>query len=501
MVTTPKIQSSEFSRVWLIPFTAGPENVPGYEGLAKAQGANVPRGDITPIHIPNPDQYGDFLVAGKVQGERALPNLSVMWRYTADGRSVLDQIVQNGCEHDIQVHMGMCQDPQSFNEGWDKILILERATATDWSTTDLGALAPADRVLVDETIPFTGESLYHVYPMIYAEEAATEVVQEVIAILICDMVTCGACGIPSNGCDIVFALTLTAGGSPGLPAEIIFTENAGEVWSDTNISTLAANEDPNDMACVGINLVVISEDSDSLHFAPLADILAGTETWIEVNTGFVVGNGPLAIWSESVRHTWIVGENGFIYFAQDPTASVVVQDPGVATTEDLNDVHAYDIQTVVAVGANNAVVLTRNGGVTWTTITGPNPATVLNAVFLRGVDEWWIGDAGGQLWYTLDGGVTWTEKTFPGSGTGVVRDIKFTTPSVGFMAHDTVAPAGRILRTIDGGFTWYVVPEGNTSLPANDRINDVAPCDADPNIVYGGGLADDAVDGIIVKGG
>ncbi len=500
MVTTPRIQQSEFSRVWLIPFTAGPENVPGYEGLAKAQSANVPRGDVTPIHIPDPDAYGNFLVAGKVQGERALPNLGVMWRYTADGRSVLDRFVRNNCEHDVQIHMGVCQDPQSFNEGWDKVLILERATPTDWSTTDLGALAPADRALVDETIPFTGEDMYHVYPILIAEQAATEVVQEVIASIICDEVTCGACGIPSNGCDVAFFLTLTAGGSPGLPAEVIFTQDGGTVYADTNVTTLAANQDPNDMACVGINLVIVSEDSESLHYAPIADILAGTEVWTEVTTGFVVTNGPLAIWSESVRHTWIVAENGYIYFTQGPTASVEVQDPGVATTENLNDVHAYDIRNVVAVGANNAVVLTRNGGDTWSTITGPNPATVLNTVFLRGVDEWWIGDAGGQLWYTLDGGTTWTEKTFPGSGAGVVRDIKFPTPTVGYMAHDTAVPAGRILRTIDGGFSWYVTPEGNTAIPPNDRINDVAPCEADPNIVYGGGLADDAVDGIIVKG-
>ena len=146
-------------------------------------------------------------------------------------------------------------------------------------------------------------------------------------------------------------------------------------------------------------------------------------------------------------------------------------------------------------------MLTRNGGTTWAPITGPNPGVNLNAVWMRGKDEWFIGDAGGQLWYTIDGGNTWTEKTFTGSGAGVIRDIKFINGTVGYMAHDTGTPAGRILRTVDGGYSWYVLPEGDTVLPANDRINAVAPCsEADPNTVYGGGLADDAVDGIIVKG-
>ncbi len=501
-MTTPRVQQSEFSRVWLIPHMAGPENAPSYESLARAQTATMPRGDLTPIHVPNPDQYGAFIVAGMVQGERGLPTMGILWRYLADGRSVLDKIVSNGCEHDIQIHIGQCQDPQAFNLGWEKILVLERALATEWSTSEFGALAPADRALVDETVPFSGQELYHIYRQLFAEQAETEAVQEIIAIIICDAVSCGACGIPSDGCDVVFALTLSAGGSPGLPAEIIFTDDGGLTWTDTLITTLAANEDPNDMACVGINLVVISEDSESIHYAPIADILAGAEVWTEVATGFVAGNGPLAIWSQDVRHTWIVGEGGYVYFTENPPEGVVVQDAGVATTEHLNDVHAYDILNVVAVGVNNAVILTRNGGDTWVPITGPNPTTVLNCVFMRGINEWWIGDAGGQMWYTLDGGVTWPEKTFPGSGSGLgqVRDIKFATPTVGYMAHDTAAPAGRILRTIDGGYSWYIAPEGNTIVPASNRFNDVAPCLADPNIVYAGGFAVDELDGIIVKG-
>ena len=499
--TTSTLLGNQLSRIWLIPFTAGPNNVPGFEGLAKAGTPDWSLGDISPIHIPDPDTYGKFLVAGTVRGDQALPTLNVMWRYTLERSSVLDRIVRAGCDHDLQIHMGECKNPQSFNEGWDKILVLERAAPTNWSTDgDLGALQPSDRAVINEVVPFTGRNLYHIYPMVYAEQAPTEIVQEIVDVVICDNITCGQCGLPSNGCDRVLALTLSAGGSPGLPAELIFSEDGGLNYSETNISTLAANQDPNEMACVSINLVVVSEDSESLHYAPLADIFAGTETWTEVTTGFVVTNGPLAIHNEGPRHTWIVGENGFIYFAADPTASVVVQDAGVATINDLNAVHAYDILNVIAVGAVNTVVLTRNGGDTWTSLAGPNAATVLNTCWMRSVNEWFVGDAAGQLWFTLDGGSTWTEKVFPGSGAGEVRDIHFATPSVGYMAHDNAVPLGRILRTIDGGFSWYVVPEGNTSVPANDRFNMVAPCLADPNIVWAGGLGDDASDGILVKG-
>jgi len=62
------------------------------------------------------------------------------------------------------------------------------------------------------------------------------------------------------------------------------------------------------------------------------------------------------------------------------------------------------------------------------------------------------------------------------------------------------APAGRILRTTDGGYSWYVLPEGSSSLAANDRVNALAACEYDANFVVGAGLADNATDGFLVVG-
>ncbi len=502
MVSTD-LQQSSFSRVWMQIFGPGPENVPSYEGLARAMGVTWDLGDISPIHIPDPERYGTFEVVGQTRGDEGLPQTTFQFRYPADAASILERFVRLRCPADFQVHMGECQDPQDFNFGWQKIAVFHGADARNYSTDELGALSPDQTALVNEQVDISAQLLFHIHRMQYEEQAEAEAVNEVVDVAICDIVSCGACGITSRGCDVVLYLTLTVGGSPGLPAELIFTQDGGLTFGETNITTLAANQDPNELTCVGTNVVVISEDSDSLHFAPLADVLAGTETWTEVSTGFVATNGPLAIYSAGPRHTWIVGENGFIYFAVDPTAGVVVQDAGIVTVQNLNDVHAYDINHVVAVGALNAVVSTDNGGDTWNLITGPNPGTALNTVWMKTEDEWWVGDAGGQLWYTLNGGATWTEKTFAGSGTGVVRDIKFANDVVGYMSHDTVAPLGRIFRTIDGGQSWYNTPEDNTALPVADRWNAIAPCmegPDSPNTVFAGGLADDGLDGIITKG-
>lgn len=499
-MTMRGLQGSGHSRMWLLKNRAGPVHAPSYESYWTAGAASWALGDVTNIYIPRPDQYNQFDVAGVIVGERGNPELPMTARYMADAKSVLLDLARSGCQVDVQVHMGECQDPRSFNMGWNKILVLEGAQPTNWGTTPLGAMTPSEREVVNEEVPFTGQTFYEIMRIVFQEQAAAQAVQEVVDITVCDAATCGACGIASDGCSVVFAVTLTAGGSPGLSAEVLYTSNGGATWDDTNVTTLSAAEDPNALACVGVYLVVISEDSESLHYAASADILAGTETWAEVTTGFVATKGPLAMWSADPQHTWMVAEGGYIYFAEDVTAGVEVQDAGVSTVQNLNAVHGIDALHLVAVGASNAVLMTDNGGETWGAVTGPDVGVTLNTVWMRSATEWLVGTATGKLWYTLDSGDTWTQKAFPGSGAGVVYDIKFSTPTVGWMAHATAAPAGRILRTIDGGYSWYVAPENNTSIPTNDAVKALALCTDNVNVVYGAGLAGNAVDGFVVKG-
>lgn len=492
------IYRNDFSRIFLQRWGSGPATAPSYEGLWKAGGVSWGQGDAPSIKIPDPNSYGNFVRVGKIPGEPDDPSLTITSRYTMD-LSTLLKLAKDGCDHTLHIHMGRCKDPKDFNRGWEKVAILEKARVTNYSTDDLGALGPDERAVVNEEVPFTGEDYYEVKPLVLTEHAAAQVVQEIVDIVVCDSANCGLCGLPSDGCSIVFALTLTAGGSPGLTAEIIYTEDGGGTWGDINITSLAANEDPDALACVGRYLVVISTESNSLHYTEIEDILnAESQTWTEVTTGFVVGGEPRDIFAAGSSFVWIVGAGGYIYFTADVTGGVEVQSAGSVTTNPLNAIHGYDTLNLVAVGNTNTVVYTTDGGNTWQSVTGPAVGVHLNTVFMRTETEWWVGTAGGQLWYTRDSGQTWTQKTFSGSGAGQVRDVVFVTPSVGYMAHDTATPAGRIFRTIDGGYSWYVLPEGTGTIPSNDRVNALATCE-DANILYGGGLADNAIDGFIVK--
>jgi hypothetical protein len=493
------LQKTSQTRLFLIEDRANPASVPSYQSLARALGLSWPQGDITPIRVPDPDQYGRFVTVDNIRGQQGLPTISIESRLTRDISSLLD-LVRKGCSFDVQLHAGACEDPRDFNGGWEKIYVLEAANATSYDTNEFGALDADQEAVVTETVPLSGEDWYEVKKIVGSELGAAQIVQEVVDIAICDSRQCGECGITSNGCEKVFAVTLSAGGSPGLPAEVIFSADAGATMDDTIITSLGANEDPDALACVGIYLVVVSNDSESLHYAPLVDILAGNEIWTEIATGFVALKGPNAIFSLSSVFTWIVGDGGYIYFSDDITAGVEVQSAGAQSTEDLNAIHGSDELNLVAVGDNNTVLFTNNGGASWASVTGPVPAVNLLSVWVKSPTVWLVGSAGGRLYYTQDGGANWTEKAFSGNGAGQVRDISFATPTVGYMAHHTATPAGRILRTINGGGSWYVLPEAaGLSLPSNDRFDAVAACSENPNLVFGAGLADNAVDGIVVK--
>lgn len=497
MPTPRNVAINDMTRVWVMENRAGPTVAPEYMGVWKAGFPTKSYGAATAVEIPSDSAYGQFQEVASLPGASAKPTMDFTARYTR-ALSDMMRLADRECAHDFQVHIGLCQDLKNFNGGWDKILVLEEGRISNHTGDPLGALSSDERAAVNETITVEGVRRYEIGKMSFAEVCAANVIQEVVGITFCDAKGCGGeCGTASDGCKKFFAVVKAVGGSPGLGAQVVYTSDAGSTCGARPITTLAANEDPNDIACVGDYVVVISEDSESWHYADKEDLLLAAETWQELATGIVAANGPLAMFALKPGYVWIVGENGYVYFMTQPTDGVTVQDAGSATVQNLNDVHAYDEENVLAVGDSNAVIHTTDGA-TWTAVTGPAVGVNLLCCWMKDENEWWVGAADGNLYYTRNGGATWTAKAFTGSGAGAVHDIVFTTKQVGYISHATATPAGRILRTTDGGYSWYVLPEGTGSIPANDRINKLAVCD-DANLVIGGGLADDAADGIIVK--
>src|SRR3970040_1896174 len=143
--------------------------------------------------------------------------------------------------------------------------------------------------------------------------------------------------------------------------------------------------------------MLVVAGAGGIHINDFEDILDATDNWVEVTSGLVAGKGPLSITSVGPSHTWMGATGGYIYFTDDPRGGVSVQDAGVATTQDLEAIHALDKLNVVAVGDLNAVIYTTNGGSTWQSLPGPAVGGNPTAAGMDDARLWLGGGANGEL--------------------------------------------------------------------------------------------------------
>lgn len=493
------------TRVFLIEGRADPGNEPSYEYQYRMGSVSQGFGDETRIELPDPSNYDGFEEVATIKGATERVTTSLEGLYTRDLLSELLKLAQRGCPYDIHLHGGACSDPQVFNT-FEKALVFEKASTTNWGTEDLGALNSDENAEIRETGDISAMNIYEVLQLTIQKLAGSTITNEIVDVTYCDRIACGDCDEISDGISKAYAISKSAGGSPSTPADVVFTDDAWESTFAHDIESLGASDDPDAIDCVGDYVVVVSNTKGSLHYAEKSDFKDGGDpSFTEISTGVVSGAEPNDIYSLG-RKAFVVGDSGYVYKTTDPTAGLTVVDAGEATVDDLNRVHAITEDFAVAVGENGAVIWTENGN-TWGAVsTKPVGVGVnLNTVFAKNENEWWAGSDAGSLYYTKDKGDTWTEKTFTGSGAGAVHDVVFATDSIGYLAHATATPAGRILRSYDGGYSWQVLPEGTGTIPANDRINrlavpDNAALQDAANHVIGGGLADDGSDGILLFG-
>lgn len=488
------------SRVWVVEGGASPFVDPIYEGLMKLNDPSWNLGSVTAIRKPDPNNFNRFVEAGKVRGAADRVSTGVMGRYP-EQQSELLRLARLRCRIDVQSHIGACRrgaNPQDYLAGWSKILIFRDAEINTYSQSGAGAISDDENNPYDETGEISAREMYEIIPMSFGQQASVLSSRQLKTIDICDQADCGDCGEASDGCKRVFVTMIGAGATPGTKPSVLYTSDGGAIWAALNIDTMFSNEIPSDAECIGIYYVVLSRDTNSVHYAIAGNILKGTATFTEVITGFQVAGSPTAMWAVDPRHIWIVGNGGYIYFSSNILTGVSIQDQGVATTRNLLDVHALNTENIVAVGELNAVVYSNNGGATWLSVTGPAVGINLTSIWMLKNDMWLVGTQDGRLFATRDSGQTWLQIGLP---TGIVRidDIKFVDDTVGYIAART-ATIGILLRTTDGGRDWYMLPESGLQLPDADFFNQIATCKEVHNTVFAAGLAGNATNGIIIKG-
>jgi len=256
------------------------------------------------------------------------------------------------------------------------------------------------------------------------------------------------------------------------------------------ISTLFSNENIIGSVLLGGYLILASQTANELHWTDVDELYEGTNTWSQTNTGFVAGKNASAVSGSDVRHIWVAGQGGYIYFVNNFKVAAAVQDAGIATTQNLNAIHAKDSQNVIAVGNSNAVVFTTNGGSIWEAATGPAVGVNLGACWMWDSAVWIVGEGAGgtgKLWLTTNSGSSWSQIGLPASYLRIDK-IKFVSDAEGYILARSGGQA-YVLRTITAGYEWYVLPQGKKGTPiANSYLNDLAVTDKFSNTVYAVGI-------------
>lgn len=149
---------------------------------------------------------------------------------------------------------------------------------------------------------------------------------------------------------------------------------------------------------------------------------------------------------------WAVGGKRILH-SEDGGATWEVQYSSLSA--DLTSVAFADAQRGIACGERTGpgdaaplVLVTSDGGATWTDSTPAASTGSLGTVSMTADGHAWIGGTQSQLWTTTDGGVTWTKRQV-GSYSGRVA-VTIVDEMTGWAA----GSAGRVWRTLDGGGSW-----------------------------------------------
>ena len=131
-------------------------------------------------------------------------------------------------------------------------------------------------------------------------------------------------------------------------------------------------------------------------------------------------------------------------------------------------------------GSNSAgIVHTDDGGKSWVEQGDPTLWPGMQGVDISAVDPWtaWAalaspvgndqGGTGGAILHTTDGGANWRIQTLPEGVIDTVKGIKGLSPDVAW----AVTLHGTVMRTLDGGETWEIIPHEGVTIKQVNRVD------------------------------
>lgn len=488
------------------PGGAGPSNPTYFLGSEEAQigflsGGTLPNsGSVEPIWVPSPRRPGTWELRGRTRSAPDLPTVSLEWHeYLAGG--IPKVLLKQQCPVTFYEMSSRCNDLSDLNRGWaGYVLIYADGIA---GAVDLGARSSrTDDEPLTDSVEYTCRDAYPVGQLGFGDEAATEVVQEVIDGTYWGAGSCNECGIENDGSRLSYFVTRANVGSPSAPGQLVYSTDYGVTWRTAAITGIGTANPPVGVDIAGNRIFILVPGGTGIFYATLnAD--TGVPGAFTALTGVGAYNDT---WVQSARAIWFCGANGIIHRTRDIAVAPTLVDNGAGAVA-LNRIHGNK-NVVVAVGANGTVRASANGGLTWATypivIGGSTITSSLVGVWVWSARRWYVYAATNRLYVTENGGATWAEVAVPFAGSGTGRDLVFATPEVGYISQDLSSTA-YLACTIDGGLSWANDGSRLMQFPTFERgTRIVVPqsgiSDVDANTVAVAGLRGVGGDGVIQLG-
>ncbi|MGL3709562.1 YCF48-related protein [Leptospirillum ferriphilum] len=284
--------------------------------------------------------------------------------------------------------------------------------------------------------------------------------------------------VPFNGLSFV---SPTEGWVTGASGTILHTTDGGKNWVAQNSGTTH-----------WLQSVSFSDASHGWIAGNDGTILAtsdGGQTWSPQDSG--VKFDLYTITFLNSREGWAGGFAGTLLHTTDGGATW--NKVSTETAQWIMNIYFLksNPQNGWAVGQDGLVLVTRDGGATWTKKNN-SIAKDLYGVYFRDANNGWAVGTHGVIQFTANGGDTWTIQNGLGRGPlgrGVegrerelndLHAISFIDDKTGY----AVGVLGLVMKTVDGGNHWTIVPCG-TGL---DLYNIAFPTSSDGWIVGVGGM-------------
>lgn len=379
---------------------------------------------------------------------------------------------------------------------YDRIDVLLQAMTTSYEYPDVvSALEPPDADRMLNVNVSAGPTMHEIILKVAGKSVALNLAGYTDVglndVFYCDAPQC-ACGIQSDGCNKVFAIS-DADTSPYATPYLFLSEDGGETWEVRTI--LGMTGDAVRGACMGDKVVVLGTTFGGIAYAT-AD--GDYNDWVTNVADFTDGD-PLGIAVVDAATAYIFGTGGVVYKTEDGALTWTVElDPGELAITDLNCGAFLDASLGYAGGDTGALLKFDDG--TWSVVADPTAgANILCMAIPPGrPKEMYLGTSTGRIYYTHDEAVTFTRYRWTGDGVGSVEDMAFAGAlgTVLYFIQLSAGNDGRVMRDLSGGFGGPDVEAITTyAIPNNNGLFGIAACD--PNEAHA--VGNNASNGALVE--